>query len=34
MVLRIPVLGLRLTPEPFMAQVARAHGQLSHRPAA
>lgn len=27
-VLRIPVLGLRLTPERFMQQVARAHRQL------
>jgi very-short-patch-repair endonuclease len=33
-VLRIPVLGLRLAPGPFMAQVARAHDQLSRRPAA
>jgi len=33
-VLRIPVLGLRLTPEPFMAQVVRAHHQLSRRRAA
>ncbi|PRY62917.1 hypothetical protein BCF74_103124 [Knoellia remsis] len=28
-VLRVPVLGLRLTPEAFMAQVARAHAQLT-----
>ena len=31
MVLRIPVLGLRLTPERFMAQVVRAHRLLEHR---
>ena len=31
MVLRIPVLGLRLTPRPFMAQVVRAHRLLEHR---
>ena len=34
MVLRIPVLGLRLTPAAFMAQVARAHDQLARRGAA
>ena len=33
-VLRIPVLGLRLTPDAFMAQVARAHDQRSRRRAA
>jgi very-short-patch-repair endonuclease len=33
-VLRIPVLGLRLAPHAFMAQVARAHARLSRRPAA
>lgn len=32
-VLRVPVLGLRLTPEAFMDQVARAHSQLSARAA-
>ena len=33
LVLRIPVLGLRLTPDAFMAQVVRAHDQLLRRPA-
>ena len=32
MVLRIPVLGLRLTPDAFMAQVVTAHDQLLRRP--
>lgn len=31
MVLRIPVLGLRLTPEPFLDQVVRAHRLLTQR---
>jgi hypothetical protein len=31
MVLRIPVLGLRLTPEPFLGQVVRAHRLLAQR---
>ena len=30
-VLRVPVLGLRLAPTAFMAQVVRAHQLLSHR---
>jgi very-short-patch-repair endonuclease len=30
-VLRVPVLGLRLAPERFMAQIVRAHAQLSRR---
>jgi very-short-patch-repair endonuclease len=34
MVLRIPVLGLRLTPATFMDQVGRAHDQRSRRSAA
>jgi len=33
LVLRIPVLGLRLTPDAFLDQVARAHTMLSHRAA-
>lgn len=33
-VLRIPVLGLRLTPDPFLDQVVRAHAELSRRRAA
>jgi hypothetical protein len=33
MVLRIPVLGLRLQPASFMDQVVRAHGVQSHRAA-
>ena len=32
-VLRIPVLGLRLTPDAFMDQVVRAHRLLSSRAA-
>ncbi|MFN8081619.1 MAG: hypothetical protein U0Q19_18840 [Kineosporiaceae bacterium] len=32
-VLRIPVLGLRLAPDRFLRQVARAHSQLSSRAA-
>ena len=32
-VLRIPVLGLRLTPDLFMSQVAEAHRRWSHRAA-
>jgi hypothetical protein len=31
LVLRVPVLGLRLTPGPFMAQVVRAHRLLEQR---
>ena len=31
MVLRIPVLGLRLTPTAFMDQVVRAHAELTRR---
>jgi hypothetical protein len=34
MVLRIPVLGMRLTPDAFMAQVVRAHALRSRRRAA
>jgi hypothetical protein len=34
LVLRIPVLGLRLTPDAFLWQVVRAHGDLSRRRAA
>ena len=34
LVLRIPVLGRRLTPDAFIAQVVRAHDQLLRRPAA
>ena len=33
-VLRVPVLGLRLTPDAFIAQVVRAHAELSRRRAA
>ena len=33
-VLRIPLLGLRLEPDAFMAQVSRAHAELSRRRAA
>ena len=33
-VLRIPVLGLRLAPEAFLDQVVRAHAELSRRRAA
>ena len=32
-VLRVPVIGLRLLPEQFMAQVVRAHGAARHRAA-
>lgn len=32
-VLRVPVLGLRLTPDAFMDQVERAHKMLSARAA-
>ncbi len=30
-VLRVPVIGLRLAPERFMAQIARAHAQLTRQ---
>ena len=33
-VLRVPVLGLRLRPEAFLDQAVRAHAELSRRPAA